>query len=272
MTDAVWRISNGKAGNILFPALDVFVSIVGRIMPVSIGLLMAVSGVTQAAEVCRSQPEKVGVRYEQQLYDLNAGKKTSRVMELWRDGNRVLHVYPDRGLAEQWEHSGKGDLHLTVWFDHYAQGIEYMPEDIGARADAHRWEEKWKIVPDRLMQSLQFKTSRGSACEMMRTLVKDTSDRQVRLEWNVPLQLPVGYEVRTKGKREIWVAREIVTDPKQIGKVFNRRSGYKTTDFVDIGDNEDDPFLREMIHLGFVSDRASGFYDAEGNPLPGHEH
>ncbi|WP_198246622.1 hypothetical protein [methane-oxidizing endosymbiont of Gigantopelta aegis] len=44
-------------------------------------------------------------------------------MELWRDGNRVLYVYPDQGLAEQWERSGHGSLHLTTWFDKDKQGI-----------------------------------------------------------------------------------------------------------------------------------------------------
>lgn len=146
MTDTVLHAANGKAGNILFPAVFSFVYTVSRFMPVSIVLLMAAPVVTQAEEACHSLPEKIGVRYEQQQHDLNSGKKTSRVMELWRDGNRILHVYPDRGLAEQWEHSGKGAaLHLTFWFDKYAEGIEYMPEDIGSLADARRWEENGKL-------------------------------------------------------------------------------------------------------------------------------
>jgi len=102
--------------------------------------------------------------------------------------------------------------------------------------------------------------------------LKDAPDRQVSLEWNVSLQLPTRYTVRTKGRVEIWEAREIVTDPQKVRQVFDRRTAYKTTDFIDIGDNESAPFLRKMIYLGFVSYGASGFYDADGHALEGRGH
>jgi len=275
MTDTALHVASGKvkAGNVVFPAFLSFVYRLIGVGAVSILLVMiTVPIAVQAAESCDTSRGQIGVRYEQQIHDLDAGTTTGHVMELWRDGDRVMHVYPDRGLAEQWEHPGKGALHLTVWFDEDLQGIEYMPEDIGSRSDPRRWAEKWQLVPDNMRQTLQLRTTSGTGCELTRKLVKDAPDRQVSLEWNVPLQLPTRYTVRTKGRVEIWEAREIVTDPQKVRQVFDRRTAYKTTDFIDIGDNESDPFLRKMINLGFVSHGASGFYDADGHALEGRGH
>lgn len=264
MTDTVLHTADGKvkAGNILFPAFLSFVYSVICFVPLS----------ARAVEVCDSTPEYVGVRYEQQVHDLNADTTTRRVMELWRDGERVMHVYPERGLAEQWERPDKGALHLTTWFDEDSQGIEYMPEDIGSAADPRRWTEKWQLVSDNVRRTLKAGQAVGSGCEQTSELTKEVSGRLVLLEWNVPFQLPTRYTVRTKGRVETWVAREIVTDKDKIRQEFDRRSAYKTTDYIDIGDNESDPFLRKMIHLGFVSHGASGFYDAAGHLLEGQGH
>jgi hypothetical protein len=54
---------------------------------------------------------------------------------------------------------------------------------------------------------------------------------------------------------------------------FALRDDYRTIDYADIGDSEDDPFVRKMIRMGFVSHGASGFYDEHGHALDGgHNH
>jgi len=226
----------------------------------------------QAGTSCDSPPDVLGARFEQTVINSKTGATSARNMELWRDGDRVMFVYPDRGIAEQWERNGNGALHLTTWFDKDRQGIEYMPEDIGSQSDSKRWSEKWQLFPDTLLQKMQVKGESGHDCKVTRKLMQASPVRTVKLEWLVAMKLPENYSVSTKNGTESWALKELVTDQKKIRQTFDQRSHYKTTDYIDIGDNEDDPFLRKMIHLGFVSHHASGFYDSDGHALEGSDH
>jgi len=236
-------------------------------------LLMMAVGIVNATEACTESPELIGIRYQQTVVDLKKKTTKTRHMELWRDGNRVLYVYPDRGLAEQWERSGHGTLHLTTWFDKDAQGIEYMPEDLGARAAPKHWAEKRQIIADPAVQAMSLEATRGEGCSLIQVRVMASPKRQAKLDWNVTLKLPIRYSVKTQDRHETWQIEEMVTAADRVKQAFNQRAAYKTTDYIDIGDNESDPFLRKLIHLGFVSHGASGFYDAEGHALKsGHSH
>lgn len=272
MTSYLTLFANCKVGSIRLPVFLISTRAVFRFLSGSAILMIIFPAMAQTAEVCSSSPNQIGVQYELQTQNLTTGAVTRRRMELWRDGHRVLHVYPDAGLAEQWEYLGKGALHLTTWFDNDARGIEYAPEDIGPLSEPKRWQEKWQLVSDNLIQSLRLTQTLGKACEETRILKKNTPDRQFVLEWNETLQLPVRYSIKSKDTNQSWVARKIITDSHTIRQVFERRAAYKTTDYIDIGDNESDPFLRKMIRLGFVSHGASGFYDSEGHALEGHGH
>jgi len=274
MTNTALHIANGKlkAGNIVFPAFLLFVNLFKKPSPLLMLTLALVSTPIKADPVCTSSPELIGVRYEQQVKDINAGRKTLAVMELWRDGNRVMHVYPDRRLAEQWEQAESGALHLTIWHDEDKQGIEYMPEDLGSRAAPSQWAEKWQLVSEKLIQSLALNSANKADCEATLKAQQKTATHQIILEWNQHLQLPSRFTVSTTAKVESWIAKEVINDPQKIRRFFAQREAYKTTDYIDIGDNESDPFLRKMIHLGFVSHGASGFYDADGHTLKNHSH
>ncbi len=269
MKDAVLHRANGqtKVGNTLFPAFLSFAYTLLGFVTISILLADQAKAADKAQTVCETSPSQIGVRYQQRVHDLKTKTDSIHSMELWRNGSQVMHIYPEQGLAEQWDCPGKGALHLTVWFDRYKQGIEYMPEDIGDRADRRRWTEKWQLVPNSAIQTMKRETTSETGWKPTLKLVKDASGRQVTLIWNVPLQLPQQYTVKTNGSVETWEAREIVTDPQKVQKAFDRRTTYKTTDYIDIGDNESDPFLRKMINLGFVSHTSSGFYDSEGHAM-----
>ncbi len=270
MTDTVFQKADIKAGSTMLPVVFRFN---WQLTPYVFMLLLMVVGSVNATEACTESPELMGVRYQQTVVDLK--KKTTKIrhMELWRDGNRVLYVYPDQGLAEQWERSGHGRLHLTTWFDKDKQGIEYMPEDLGKRAGPKHWAEKWQIIADPAVQAISIEATRGEGCSLTQVRVMSSPKRQVSLDWNVALKLPMRYSVKTQDRHEIWQLEEVVTAADRVKLVFNQRAAYKTTDYIDIGDNESDPFLRKLIHLGFVSHGASGFYDAEGHELKsGHSH
>ncbi|WP_352289120.1 hypothetical protein, partial [Psychrobacter sp. GW64-MNA-CIBAN-0177] len=48
---------------------------------------------------------------------------------------------------------------------------------------------------------------------------------------------------------------------------FAKWDNFQTTDYADIGDNENDPFLAKMINLGFIEHSATGFYNQQGQAI-----
>jgi len=201
MTNTVSLLANGKAANGSFAAFLSFKGFLCRC--ISGVLLMTLVPVTvQAKTSCDSPPDVLGARFEQTVINSKTGATSVRNMELWRDGDRVMFIYPDRGIAEQWERNGNGALHLTTWFDKDRQGIEYMPEDIGSQSDSKRWPEKWQLFPDSLLQKMQVIGESGHDCKVTRKLMQASPVRTVKLEWLVAMQLPENYSVSTKNGTE----------------------------------------------------------------------
>ncbi len=258
---------NGRAaGDIVFPAVFPY-------WPMFVLLMGLIAAQPARADVrCATDPERLGAHYEHRIEDLASGESRRDTLELWRDGRRVLHVHPERAQAELWERGGDGRLHLVVWYDQHARGIEYLPEDLGPAAGAGEWEAKWRLIPQASLRRLGSGKVQGLGCERRRVWTQEAGGRRIELVWDEYLQLPRRYVVTRGKRRETWVLREVVGEPARVAAAFSRRDAYRTTDYVDIGDDESDPFIRRMIHLGFLPHGASGFYDADGHALEGHRH
>ena len=64
-------------------------------------------------------------------------------------------------------------------------------------------------------------------------------------------------------------------DEVEIAAEFVKREQYISTDYADIGDDHTEPFLTQMVNLGFIEGGASDFYNAQGEALQGehgHQH
>lgn len=89
--------------------------------------------------------------------------------------------------------------------------------------------------------------------------------------------IPLSFEIKTDATTIAWTLESIKGDKKSINASFAQRDMYQSTDFADIGDNESDPFLMNMMNLGFIEHGNSGFYDSNGNDMGarnnhGHAH
>lgn len=194
-------------------------------------LIGLASGAYGECEI-ESDSNALGVRYE--VTSTQGDEVRVEQMAIWRLDGRLLHERPASQMADLWERTRNGRLHLIRYFDAHQRAIEYQPDDLGFSEDGPFAQRL------ALLEAL--------CADEAYTYVED----QVRF---------------------IWRRTEVVTDPEAVMTAFEDRSRYASTDYADIGDNESDPFLLRMVNLGFVEHGGSGFYDADGHDMGGrHNH
>lgn len=222
---------------------------------------------------CSVQSTELGAHYRITTTDHKTNKQRTRDFTLWRDGNRVAHQYHTKAKTELWELVSNGALRTVHYFDHYHRGIEYDPAEIKISHTSNDWQLKYQLVSAGFIQSLIKKSSASAHCIAFSVYSQTFNTSNVMLEWIDQLNLAKLY-VEDKPTQSVkWELVEIIDDKTLVQKAFSRRENYKTTDYTDIGDNESDPFLMQMINLGHISHGASGFYDQEGHAIgQGHQH
>ncbi len=199
-----------------------------RMRQVIIGVLMFLAASVTAAGECTDavSSDSLGIRYE--VVVTRGEEERVEQITLWRIGDRLLQERNERQLAELWESTRNGGVHLVRYFDGHERAIEYQPEDLKVPGD--------RPVAERLALFEALCDEGEATLQQGETLT-------------------------------VWRRLEIVSDPATVQAAFDRRASYLSTDYADIGDNESDPFLLRMINLGFIEHGGSGFYDADGHDM-----
>ncbi|MFT4929894.1 MAG: hypothetical protein ACI8WB_006029, partial [Phenylobacterium sp.] len=80
-------------------------------------------------------------------------------------------------------------------------------------------------------------------------------NKTIELQWLVNQQLLRALTITTSHNGQLqsqhWQLISSSENSAAIEAQFRHWDRYITTDYADIGDNEADPFLTQMIHLGF---------------------
>ncbi|MFL0802668.1 MAG: hypothetical protein K6L81_03050 [Agarilytica sp.] len=199
----------------------------------------------------------------------------NRNFSLWRKANEVAHVDKEKSITEIWNVTRHGFVRPVRYFDKDKRAIEYQPTEINNGKGDKDWSLKFQLVSDGLLERMTLKEKLGTGCDRVEhyTFEDKLKKMTMSLAWLPEYKLMKSYARQYKNAEIRWTLDKIETDRALVLHEFSLRQAYKTTDYADIGDNESDPFLRRMIHLGFIEHGASGFYDAKGNTLKGgHQH
>lgn len=220
------------------------------------------------ASQCDQAESKVAL-YEIKIDQHQSGQAVTKQLELWLNSSAVAIHYSDTGITEYWEPVKGGRLRLVRYFDDHKRGIEYQPDEI---TGDHDWSLKQQLVSDALLNSMKQTKRTGEGCDQVVFLQKQHADTLVKLQW-LPKQRLIKHYLESSSNATIeWQLLEVSDDQSKVAARFQQLNNFQTVDYTDIGDNESDPFLAKMIHMGFVKHGASGYYDAQGNPMPHSGH
>lgn len=226
---------------------------------------------TQSSDKSCNPDDPLGAVYKIQIQQPGQDKAMTQSLELWRQGTQVAIRYPDRHITELWQQTPNGRLMLVRYFDEYQRGIEYQPVEIGGNQD---WSVKRQLVSDELLARMDKEKTTGAGCEMQTVYRLQDKGRTLAVNWLPGQSLLQSLEISESSSRGSvqWTLEKTIEENQQVSDVFNTLADFQITDYTDVGDMEDDPFLAKMINQGFIEHGASGFYDAEGHDIGDHHH
>lgn len=192
---------------------------------------------------------------------------TENILQLWRYNNQVAIRYPKTLVTEMWGKTKNDRLHLVKIFEKHKKGIEYQPFEISG---SHDWSVKRQLVSNEAISRMNFVTSTGKGCNLIKNYSKQTNKGVRHLAWLKNKALIKSYIETNDQRTSTWTLLSTGTKQQEIREKFSALNSYDTVDYTDIGDNESDPFLTSMINFGFIENHSHGFYDSQGNTV--HKH
>ena len=219
----------------------------------TIAILSALAAHTALAESC-VQPVSL-------TYDVSLKEKKGQIA-IHRDGREMLRENLQTGVVEYWYHSPAGPLKLIRYVDSEKRGIEYQAEDF--RGNEHNvWNDITLAVPTDVNKTMTRTSTEGSGCDVQETY---TAEGGREFVWLPAKKMIISYKAPGVSWQLVDQSTPVFKDRLAV------RDDYLLIDYADIGDSEEDPFVKKMINWGFVEHGASGFYTADGRALEGQGH
>lgn len=195
---------------------------------------------------------------EYQISQLTTGHHQQQSqLKLIRNGKRVAQFDNQSRTADVWYLTKAKKLQLTRLFEAFSQGIEYQPSEIGQSSD---WMGKWSLISSSLLEQMHVTTTTGEGCEQVMELTLASNDYQISLTWLPNLELIQRYKVTHSESGEVTKLIELKNksiNADKVKELFKQWDGLKTTDYADVGDSENNPFLAKMINQGFAGQPAT---------------
>ncbi|MFT5757744.1 MAG: hypothetical protein ACI9LM_002480 [Alteromonadaceae bacterium] len=219
-----------------------------HMIKVALFLALTSSAFSLFAQTCLLEKDTLSAQYQVTIKQDNK-TITAQNFTLYRHDSVVAYQYKEQGKTELWQHYQDDKVALNRYFDKQQRGIEYQPNELRA---AVNWQEKYQLISDEKIAQMTKVTQVGSDCYQQSeySLVEEGST--IRLTWLPKLKLIKRLQV-THGKNvKIWQLNTLDHEQAQVLAFFKQKDSYQSTDYADIGDNEDDPFLAKMINQGFI--------------------
>ena len=233
------------------------------------GLFVVLLSYSHASNAqCQFNKNELSAEY-QLTVDKGNGKVSVQPITLYRHHQNVVYQYSDQGISEYWHQQSNGLIALTRYFDQAKQGIEYQASEINNKQS---WQQINELISPQLRKKMHLISTVENACQTEQTWQLKQPKSEIILTWLPQLNLVKSLTIKSATQSKQWQLYTLTTVAEKVAEKFVQWQQYKTTDYADVGDNEDDPFLAKMINLGFVEHGASGFYQADGHVIAAEHH
>lgn len=174
-------------------------------------------------------------------------KSHSHRWRFWRSANRVETLDLANDTGEIWTKTPDGQIRYQQVFHKDQQTIEYLPGDLYAIGAMPDWSAVAMLVN---VKAAQNQVSDGSETVLGKSApVYRINDGHDNLEfaWLAVEQLPAGIIRNERG--HLLETRLIALYPlAESPWPQSREEPYRSTDFADIGDKENDSFIKSILH------------------------
>ena len=213
-----------------------------------------------AEPICpTSRSNDFGVQY--QLSGVQQGS-----LQLLRQGALTAYYNLANGVAEWWNFSNQTHPSFQRVFAKQQRRIDYYSGDLRTLNIHVSQTEIESFAAEYLRAKLPHQGA--GSCANSQVYEGDYQHTHYHLVWSDTLSLPLSLTTVRDGKQQQWLATRLLS-ASDVTQRFATWQRYADTDYADIGDNETDPFLAQMINQGFIEHSEHAAYNSKGQPLSG---
>ncbi|MGO2275719.1 hypothetical protein ACTXIM_07305 [Pseudoalteromonas nigrifaciens] len=194
---------------------------------------------------------------------------TTQALTLWRNQQQVAHQ--NEITTELWQHLTNKQIRPIRYFNAQQRGIEYQPSEVRG---VQNWSAKNQLVDAHLIAKMTLVNTQGTGCDEVKNYVLNEAETEYKLALFTQSKLVKTFSVSSKKSQvsTLLSLNNVSSNEQAIVAQFAKWDNFQTTDYADIGDNENDPFLAKMINLGFIEHSATGFYNQQGQAIQGEHY
>jgi len=222
------------------------------------GLSLNVLGHSKALadDTCIDPKTVVGATY---LISGSSDKTTKEFTVLRERAGRMVYLLSTDKLTRIYEHYGDDRIAVTEYYDLEGIGIEYAP----AKNENVGWDSIYEFFPESNAKGTDITGSGQWRCLETETREGSVAAGNLTATFITDIHLPLDvHETSEKGSVD-WQLTAIHTDDKLLKASLERVDGYKSYDFADLGDSENEDFFRNSEWLK---------YKLHGPEGDGHSH
>ena len=264
--------ANAGKPQVLFNKAAVFSSVI--YCGLFAAMLVVIPSTAIASKMALASCEQIDPAHVSATYTVTNNAGQQKTITLLRNNDQLIYQRSPVSF-ELWDSNGE----YVRYFPAQQRSISYRKGDLLSLNMHFDFEQLNHLIPPSALQSLtQIKPTANNAindvCPANEHYQGQLGHSQFEIDWVEHLALPANMHISQDGMQQQYqlVAIKTLSD-----KAFSAlTANYRDLDFADVGDNESDPFIAEMIHQGFIQHGNSGFYDSQGNQLSsnsqGHQH
>ena len=209
-----------------------------------ITVLCASIAVPVLASECIEAGDVVGV-----TWGSDSGQGQPQSISLLRETkSRVIYEFRPQGVTRVYLRYAADIIGYEEYFNAEKIGVEHEPSPDNVPGG---WSEVSNFVSDDTLTSLE-KTGTGAYRCLATTRYEGfVNGESIKTEIIDAISLPASVERSTPQGVTRWEITSLVTDSSRASSISSQLNSYKTYDFADLGDHEDEVFFRNSGYLKY---------------------
>ncbi len=207
---------------------------------------------------CSHQSVKVlNIQAVEQLPSLAAEFETTVIYDnaepqyyqwrFWRSTNRIETRNLQDNSGEVWQKQAKGNIEYERLFHDQQQAIDYLPGDLNAIGAQPDWLALSTLVNQSMILTLHADSHEQVMDRSGIHYKSNDPNQSLEVIWLEHEQLPALIKRIERGHTLITRITSIYS-LLQSPWPYQHSTDYRHTDFSDIGDKENDPFIKSILH------------------------
>ena len=210
-------------------------------------------GTQPVPTIAAVHPMPIAARYVEQKTDLRTGRSNAGTWYFWRDANRIETAKPALGMAEIWNRDAGGRITHARFFHDDRRIIDTSSGELLARGIDTNWQKLATLFDPRSTPALRRIDSTRLLGQAATVYRGDSNGTRIEVVWLEHANLPGRLTRVTKHERvDLRLAELLAVSPPDWPRlVATTTDDYLRIDVADLGDMENDPFVRKVLRNGF---------------------